>query len=184
MAGPYLPVTPKAGNVTTVSDIQLIVQAVNYIQGTPVSGDVERPYTVLRQTVLQAIPNSASTTILFDTEAIDTVNGHSTSSNTSRWYCPTGYHGWYAITGCAAFASNSSGDRAVWIQVNGTTRYNGAFVTAASGHQTSVCVSDRVYLNDGDYIELLVDQYSGGSLNTDVSFAGGCRMSIVQERMQ
>lgn len=182
--GPYTPIYPVAGAVTAVDWAQTVVDGVNYMQGTPITGADQRPYAVLVQTVLQSIPNSATTAILFDTEALDTANGHSSSTNTSRWTCPTGKHGWYQVSACAAFASNSTGDRAAWLQVNGTTRYNGDLRTAASGHQTSVCLSDLIYLNDGDYLELIVDQYSGGSLNTDKTFAGGCRMSLTQERMQ
>ncbi len=128
--------------------------------------------------------SGASAAALFDAEDIDTANGHSTTSNTSRWTCPTGKGGWYSFTYMAGFVSNATGDRLAWVSISGgSTRYGVSLESAAGGHQTYLSGADRLFLNAGNYVELSVEQYSGGSLNTDIAL-GGCRLTIVQERMQ
>lgn len=181
--GPYQPQYPVTGTVISVAWAEVLLRAVNYLQGLPLTGDDERPYAVLRQTVAQATTSGASGVVLMDHEDIDTNNGHSTSSNTSRWTCPAGKGGWYHGTYVAGFVSNATNDRAAWMSVSGSGRYGQDISSAAGGRQTYLGGSDRFFLSPGDYVELNVEQFSGSSLNTDVA-AGGCRMTIVQERMQ
>jgi hypothetical protein len=182
--GPYTQAYPIAGTTLAVSWGDAVVRGINYYAGTPLTGDDERPYAVIRQTVAQALSSGASASILFDAEDIDTNNGHSTTTNTSRWTCPTGKPGWYSANWVGGFVSNATGDRLGWISISGgATRYAVNLGSAASGHQTYIGGSDRFFLNAGDYVQLSLEQYSGGSLNTDVAL-GGARLTIVQERMQ
>lgn len=182
--GPYAQTLPVAGTVIAVSWADQVVRQLGYLTGTPLTGDDERPYAVIRQTVAQALTSGASAAVLFDAEDIDTNNGHSTTSNTSRWTCPTGKSGWFSATYSAGFVSNATGDRRAWMSITGgSTQYGESIASAAGAHQTFLSGADRFFLNAGDYVQLNLVQYSGGSLNTDISVAG-CRLTIVQERMQ
>lgn len=182
--GPYTQSLPSAGTAIAVAWGDTVVRGINYYQGTPLTGDDERPYAVLKQTVAQALSSGSSAAVLFDAEDIDTANGHSTTSNTSRWTCPAGKAGWYSFTYDAGFVSSSSGDRRAWVSTSASSvQYGERILPPATGHQTYLGAADRLYLNVGDYVQLNLVQYSGGSLNTDVALSG-CRLTIVQERMQ
>lgn len=131
------------------------------------------PRASLRQTVGQSIGTGGSFTALtFTTEDYDTVNGHSTSSNTSRYTCQVA--GLYQLAGKHAWPANSSGQRACQWYVNGA---------AVAGSQTSwpavsgtipvqfLAVPMLVTLAVNDYVELTVFQDSGGSVTTSVANA-------------
>lgn len=182
--GPYTQALAVSGTVITSTWADQVVRQLGYLTGTPLTGDDERPYAVIRQTVAQALTSGASAAVLFDAEDIDTNNGHSTTSNTSRWTCPSGKPGWFLFTYSAGFVSNATGDRLAWVSITGgAARYGVCLNSAAGAHQTYLTGADRVFLNAGDYLQLNVEQYSGGSLNTDVAL-GGCRLTVAQERMQ
>jgi hypothetical protein len=179
--GPFQAGLLTAGGVFHATDIANLIRQVNYLSGLPLTGDDERPMADLRQTVGQSIPNSAWTPLLFDSESLDTANGHSTTANTSRWTCPAGKGGWYWIKGSYVSGGSSTGVRGVAIQGNGVTHY-GQMVVPASTSTTSLNVSDLISLSVGDYVETIAYQSSGGSLATDLSTV--VTMSVFQMRLQ
>lgn len=127
------------------------------------------PLCIVRQTVAQSIPNTGGTAITFDTEDIDRDGMHSTVTNTSRLTAQTA--GYYSAYGLAAYASNATGSRAAILSINGTgVAARAAFTAAITGVAigNGVGISTMVYLNVGDYLELLARQDSGGALNTGV----------------
>ncbi|MFJ1865553.1 hypothetical protein ACIOD1_13060 [Streptomyces sp. NPDC088097] len=127
-----------------------------------------KPIAVLQQTVTQSVANGAWAVLTMDSEITDPYNGHSTSSNTSRYVCQ--YAGWYRITGRAAFATNSTGSRGSRIHKNGSF-IQGAASLAGAGTLNGISeVSHVLYLAVSDYVEVAGGQNSGGSLST--SFAG------------
>lgn len=182
MAGPYFPQKLAAGAAPSSVVLADWVRTMRYQQGTPLSGDSERPIAVLRQTVAQSIPSNANQALLFDSEFIDTANGHSTTTNTSRWTCPAGEAGWYWVKGQYAAASNSTGDRMCQLITNSTTVFAKASSVALGSHPTYLNCSDLIYLAVGDFVETSVYQNSGGSLNTDLATA--VTMAIYKMRMQ
>ncbi|MFG2617818.1 hypothetical protein ACGFXC_09315 [Streptomyces sp. NPDC048507] len=127
-----------------------------------------KPIAILQQTITQSVANGAWGVITFDTEITDPNNGHSTSSNTSRYTCQ--YAGWYRITGRAAFATNGTGSRGCRIHKNGSF-IQGAANLAGAGTLNGISeVSHVLFLNVSDYVEVAGGQNSGGALST--SFSG------------
>ncbi len=117
------------------------------------------------RTTAQALTTGAATAIAFDAERYDTAAMHSTSVNTSRITIVTA--GLYLLTGEVSFASNVTGVREMFLQVNGATRIVDANATAVNGDSTRLGVSTVYKLAAADYVELIAYQTSGGNLNVD-----------------
>jgi hypothetical protein len=111
----------------------------------------------------QSIPNATRTVVTFDTETFDTDGFHSTSTNTGRMTIPSGKAGKYLVTGNVTFATNSTGAREVYLFKNGSF-YSQVFAVATSAGSSGNAIPDLVNLAVGDYVELRVEQSSGGSL--------------------
>ena len=113
--------------------------------------------------------NNTTTVITFDTEAYDTDNFHSTSSNTSRMTIPAGKSGKYLCTGKFRWFTNTSGVRFMNFSVNGTD-VDGTNIlpNANNPFQTHTAV---LSLSVGDYVELTAYQTSGS--NQDVALNQG-----------
>lgn len=114
-----------------------------------------------------SIPNSTTTALTFDSERYDPTGMHSTVTNTSRITISTA--GLYLVTGHVAFAGNATGFRWIAVSLNGTTTllamHNQLSVTAAD--QALFSVSTVWKFSPGDFIQLLVNQTSGGALNVN-----------------
>lgn len=110
-----------------------------------------------------SIANNVNTVLTFDTEDHDTNAMHSTISNTSRLTAVVA--GTYIITGDVTFASGAAGNRTAAIKKNALSYLgiNGR-VTTATGVET-VNVVTVAQLAATDYVELEVNQVSGGALN-------------------
>ncbi len=135
------------------------------------------PLCVVTHSTTQTLTTSTNTPIVFDTEATDTDGMHSTVSNTSRLTAVTA--GYYILTGHIPFASNATGSRHAWISINGAaTRIAWTGVPAISGLVTSVGASGSVFLNVGDYAELMGYQSSGAGLATDTT-TGSARFTAL-----
>lgn len=181
MAG-YALVKFIAATIPTAANLNKLVQAINWWQGTPASGDTERPQADLFQNVAQSIANSTVTAVLFDSEDLDTANGHSTSTNTSRWTCPAGLAGWHDVDGTGVHGSNATGYRQTQLRINGATVIGYAATPAVSGNATGQSVHRKWFFNVGDYVELTLFQNSGGSLSTPVG--PGCTLNVTMCRAQ
>jgi hypothetical protein len=116
-----------------------------------------------------AINNNSTTALTFNSERFDDGNLHSTSANTGRLTAPVA--GLYAIGAHAAFAANSTGTREIHIRLDGTTSLAMGAGTASATREGRMSVSTVYRLTAGQYVEVLVYQNSGGSLNV-VSTAG------------
>jgi hypothetical protein len=137
-----------------------------------------KPHFVGYQTVQQTgLSTSGATAVTLDTEAADTDNGHSTTTNTARYTANTA--GWYEVHGTCGVSPVTSGD---WVDgmitVNGVTGLGGGssggifFVDrsfSAGSLLNYLSVSGEVYLNVGDYVELAVFPQGGTSLVTDIT---------------
>lgn len=131
------------------------------------------PYgCVLLRTADQTISDATDTAITFPsgsvTEVLDTNGFHDTGSNTARITIPTGGDGWYDLGFNVGFALNSTNQRLVWIELNGSAG-SGTMIFSRSmaAHATSTSRlggSVPYLLAAGDYVTLNVRQNSGGSL--------------------
>lgn len=101
----------------------------------------------------------------FDTESFDTDTIHDNSSNTSRLTCKTA--GKYVILGQVEFAASALGIRIAQIRKNGTTVLASNRKLSLSTGVTQMHVATELDLAVNDYVELIVQQTSGGSLNAD-----------------
>lgn len=160
----------------------------NYVKQTWADNDSNFPLSAARMAVIengiydahfqpavrvfrsanQSIATATLTALAFDQTRYDTDNVHDTVTNNSRFTCKTA--GKYAITGNVSFAANATGFRRALIRLNGTTNI-------AAANQLSVTASLEAYLNVrcdydlavNDYVELVVEQTSGGALNVLVA---------------
>jgi hypothetical protein len=111
--------------------------------------------------------------VTFDQETYDTDAFHSTSSNTSRITIPSGKSGYYRVFINYHFAANASGVRMAYFVKNGagTGAIQGSqTVYAPTPSNVFIATSaTTVNLTAGDYIEMAVQQVSGGSLNLNTN---------------
>lgn len=123
-----------------------------------------------RQTVAQSLTSGSYTALTLDAEDVDSANGHSTSSNTSRYTAQ--YAGWANVQGACAVSSSAAGRRLAKLRLNGVTDVNGSAVPIFSGITNTIKVATplmKVFFNVGDYVETMGAQESGGALNTAVT---------------
>lgn len=179
---PY-PATGDSPNVP--SDIQALATALDAqlvtVNGliTALTGRVT-PVAQLRQTVAQSVANATYVACTFTTEDLDTLNGHSTSSNTSRWTVPTGWAGAYMLSGGGKFVTNVTGSRSARWAKNGSV-IAGSEGPGFSADDTSAFAARSIVvaLAVGDYVEMQIRQSSGGSLNTDIAASEvQCTMTV------
>jgi hypothetical protein len=123
----------------------------------------------LTGTTTQAIPDSTATAITFPTELIDTDGFHSTVSNTSRITIPAGKGGKYLFNSIFYFAANATGFRFSTFRKNGTVASGFAVLPGSSATVVGLVNSIVLDLVATDYVEMFVQQSSGGNLNNDTA---------------
>jgi len=111
----------------------------------------------------QSISNGVNTAIQFNSERYDVGGCHSTSSNTTRLTVPTGGGGLYHIGG-SIHCATGSGSRILSIRVNGSTSIAGISTPGDTTVGNYLSLSTDYELADGDYVELVLYQDSGGNL--------------------
>lgn len=136
--------------------------------GDTVRGDLEfliaPPSVCAERTSNQSIPDSTPTAVQFNaSDRWDTDAFHDTSTNNSRLVVPTGLAGRYEVRAFVQFATNTTGGRVAYIYKNGSlTRWEN---DSHPGSGNRINTVGEVELGVTDYIELMVYQSSGGSLN-------------------
>lgn len=146
------------GGIINAADVNQLVTQVNFNSAPPLF--------VGTQNVTQSLLNTTTTAITFDTNVIDTYNGHSTTTNTSRYVCQQA--GYYTVAGAICYAASSTGMRGAHASVNGSALQGcAAQVAGGATYFTTVALPPRdVFLNLNDYVELYGWQSSGGNLST------------------
>lgn len=117
----------------------------------------------------ESITNATLTALTFNSERFDNGGMHSTVTNTDRLTAQTA--GYYLITGNVSFATSGTGDRYLYICLNGTATIialQGGIPSGAAG-QLVLNVSTVYHLAANDYVLLVVFQTSGGDLNVESS---------------
>lgn len=113
----------------------------------------------------QAVPNGSSTAIGFNTEYYDDHSFHDTSTNNTRLTVPIS--GKYLVKGTVRLAASPGTGGSVWIRQNGSTPVGQAKLGNLSPYvATVITILD---LDADDYVELMVYQDSGGSVNTEIA---------------
>lgn len=114
----------------------------------------------------QSIAGGTDTAVTWNTEIYDTNGYHDNSTNNTRLTAVTA--GYYRVGARIEWAPNTTNRRAVGYRING-----GAFiimnkiVAVDNGNFQSFC--DELFLNANDYIEIIVNQDSGGALAVESS---------------
>lgn len=167
---PALPDFSGGGSFPTTS-AGLLVAAISFLMNPPIAE--------LRQNAVQSIAVSGTwTAINLETEDVDSVNGHDTATNPSRYTAV--YPGWYLVSGGVGYASNATGRRGARFAVNGTVAQGSEALLQAPTTAGGMSVPARaklIFLAVGDYVEIQGMQESGGALNTNTG-SGGTNMSI------
>lgn len=97
----------------------------------------------------------------FDSERYDTADMHTTTNN-SRLTAPV--KGIYALSASVTWSSDPDGSRFVGLKKNGDTFVAAQTQPAIAGHPTDQEVSHQVLLQEGDYVEVKVHQFSDNRL--------------------
>ena len=101
-----------------------------------------------------------------DTEIIDSENGHSNTTNNSRYVVQV--PGTYQCMASVGFAANATGNRAVRVSVNGAAVQGGQLAQGSAGANSWYGIATAwVALGVGDYVECQAWQNSGGNLTTN-----------------
>ncbi len=114
----------------------------------------------------QAIANSTWAAIALNSELYDTDSIHDNVTNNSRLTCKTA--GVYVITGHIDLEESITGLRSLYIRLNGTTsiaEYQSNNVEGGPGFSWITSIATNYKLAVNDYVELMIRQTSGGSLD-------------------
>jgi len=113
---------------------------------------------------------AAAAAITFDSERVDVGGCHSTSVNTGRITVPSGAGGKWHFGCNVSFAANTTGVRQVYLRLNGATTIAFTGDPALSASDNSIHnLSCDYAVSAGDYVEVVVNQTSGGALNVAVA---------------
>lgn len=125
-----------------------------------------RPYCRVTGTGTQSLTNGVEASILFASEIEDTMQMHSTASNTDRIVVPIA--GTYRAIAKVTFNTAANGYRRVKVLKNGA---NVAYSAAApvTGEVTVVALDELIACAAGDYLTLGAEQTSGGAVTLSLS---------------
>lgn len=162
MTATPVPRTWTAGEIVTAGNMNAGIRDVLTFLMAP-------PIARCRQTVAQSQANNVSTSITLDTEDVDSSGMHSTSVNTNRFTAV--YPGWYEGYGNFTWVANATGIRVISWNTNGGA-INGSgdlFIGNAGATNRLASAGVLIFLNAGDWMEMLPFQNSGGAINSSVS---------------
>lgn len=128
------------------------------------------PRCQIAHSTTQSIANSTDTVVAFNTDDLDSAALHDTATNNSRITIPTGQGGLWLFTGYVEFAASATGQRKLALRVDGATVVAQQLVdAAAAGVTTGLNVALLAVRTASQYVELVVNQNSGGALNLSAS---------------
>jgi len=159
------------GEIATADNINTYYSGISFLENPPIA--------LIYQNSGQAIPTgTADTTLTFDSTLIDTYNGHSNSVNNSRYTAQVA--GWYRANAYCSFGINSTGYRSVGIKKNGSFIQSSVMqgLPGSASWGTFATPTTYVFMNVGDFLEVVVSQTSGGSLTNVVGAPVGPSLTI------
>lgn len=125
-----------------------------------------KPIGFFTKSASQSINNTTVTAVTFDQESLDTDAAHSTVTNNSRYTAQTA--GYYRCYAQVEWGGSATGVRDILFRVNGVaTDYLRNHIGTAPGSNHCQATSGilPVRLSVSDYIEVYVNQTSGGALS-------------------
>lgn len=130
------------------------------------------------RTANQNIGNGVSVEVLFTAERFDSNAFHDIGTNIGRLTIPAGMGGCYLVGGAVGWAGNATGYRRLRIQLNGTDHIVSQSSTPSSTEALLMSVCTVQYFDAFDYVQLMVFQNSGASLDLSVSGQDGAEFFI------
>ncbi len=121
---------------------------------------------VARHSATQTISTGVGgggTVVAFNSEDDDTDGYHDNSTNNSRLTAPV--TGMYLVTGTVTFLTDATGVRTIRIRRDGSVVEASISVAAHATIGVSMTISAEIALGATGYVELLVEQSSGGDLD-------------------
>ncbi len=114
----------------------------------------------------QSIANATATAVALNSETWDTDSMHDTSTNNSRMTFKTA--GIYVVNANVQWANNTTGKREAFIKINGgDTILGNTEIGDATGGSLPQNIGVIYEFDADDYVEIIVYQNSGGSLNLE-----------------
>ncbi|MFE5140302.1 hypothetical protein ACFRDV_21940 [Streptomyces fagopyri] len=129
-------------------------------------------------TSAQSLSDNVWTSLNLDTEQYDSDNGHSTSTNTSRYTVQVA--GTYRVAASVGYVANVTNNRAIRLAVNGNAVV-GSFVKTTPANatgSTGLVTTADIPCVVGDYIEAMGNQNSGAALNTVAASDVACSLTV------
>jgi hypothetical protein len=159
-----------AGEVVTAAHFNTNIRDVfNYLLASPI--------LEARQIVAQTLATSTGAAVTMTAEDVDSSGMHSITVNTSR--ATAVYPGWYRFSGRTVTLANAVGRRVNWWTTN-AAQLNSSQISspATAANDCGInATTKNIFMNVGDYTELIAYQESGGNLNTDASALRASGMS-------
>ena len=131
---------------------------------------------VAKRTTTQAVATATPTAISFNSEVRDD-GGFYSSANPTRFTAVV--DGWCVFSGTCHWAGANSYGRRLYARLNGTTEISGTSVISDADHNDPrQNVTGVYYLSSGDYIEFMLDQNSGRTINIQANSYGGIALIL------
>lgn len=122
------------------------------------------PLFIVRQVNPQTIANNTNTNIAWDTPDTDTYNGFNAGVDNTKYVAQVA--GYYDAKYVVCWAPNTTTHRAVYLQRNGS-QVAGSWNNFQPADGAATCAGTfTVFLAVGDFLQVAVQQTSGGSLAT------------------
>jgi len=168
-----VPSTPNwvDGELITETKLDQINEPINFLLG--------RPLAQLDRSTNQTIANNTHTAIQWNSETFDSVNGHNSVTNNSRY--TAAYDGIYLLMTSIPIANTSDAYKLeVYFKRSDGVEYNGSAQHKTSSDTTPVISSSRLMqLTVGSYVEVWFWHSKGSNATVDASFHGGPKFDII-----
>lgn len=151
----------ETGDILANQIVEVVYDGTNF----QLIGEKLVPRARVSNNAVQSIANNTLTALSFNSETYDTDVIHDNATNSSRLTCKTA--GVYQIIANVTFASNATGYRRVLLHFNGGGDIAEVIVSAVSGVTTSISATSDYLLAVNDYVEVKVQQNSGGALDVN-----------------
>lgn len=140
------------------------------------------PYAILRRSSNVAIATATTTALGFDLETADSHGGHDNVTNNTRYTIPQS--GVWEASGVVPWANSiADGKYEMGFRVNGGTTWAAGSTYKGTDNVTPILHgSAKLLLNQGDYVEMMIWQGTGGSQTVDAAFNQGPRFEIEWRR--
>lgn len=166
------PPSPNWATLETISETKLdsISTVLDFLKAPPLAS--------LDRSSDQTISNTTHTAVQWNSETFDTVGGHDTVTNNSRYTAQ--YDGIYMLSASIPWTAHANACKyEMYFKRSDGIEYNGNSIQKSTSSHTLVTSSSRLMaLTTGEYVEVWVWQDSGGNRTIESSFHGGPKFDI------